>query len=45
MTEIIKGQKTKVFQNYPVPQREVCKISIYSEFVNDCYIVTVYKWV
>ena len=25
MTEVMKGQKTKVFQNYPVPQREVCK--------------------
>ena len=28
MTEIIKGQKTKVFQSYPVPQREVCKFPL-----------------
>ena len=34
MTELIKGQTTKVFQNYPVPQREVCKISIDFEFMN-----------
>ncbi|KAL9968021.1 hypothetical protein ACROYT_G026346 [Oculina patagonica] len=28
MTELIKGQKTKVFQNYPVPQRESMSFSV-----------------
>ena len=35
MTELLKGQKTKVFQNCPIPQREVKKNNFCYEF---CYI-------